>query len=61
MKCTCNICKTGGVCLDHHRETEAVNAELLAACKKLLYNAELMALTVGVDQAEKAIAKAEKK
>ncbi len=32
---------------------------LLAACEKLLYNAELMALTVGVEQAKAAIKAAE--
>ncbi len=32
--------------------------ELLKACEKLLYNAELMAMTVGVEQARQAIKKA---
>ena len=36
----------------------AAAPDLLEACKKLLHNAELMGLTVGVEQAKEAIAKA---
>ena len=40
MECKCNICKTGGVCLEHHRKTEEVNADLLKACKRIQFVGE---------------------